>query len=547
MYHPTLEEVKNLYAEHSKTTSRADFSSPHGEPESGAVPIVPLYRDLLADLETPVSVYCKAARGSFCFLLESVIAGERMARYSLIGVDPHMIITQRGNRAVLRQRTTDTTAEAFAVVKEFTCHDPLQLVQAELDRHTLIMPDGLEQEMPRSFYGGAVGYLAYEAVACFEQQLTIKTTDELDLPLANFCFTDTVLVFDHLKHRIRVVTHLRLDAPDLEAEYLRGAAKINEIQQRLQQELYLSPNTSEQSSTGPVPITASCTREEYEERVRRAQDYIRAGDIFQVVPSLRLSRPVTAEPLTVYRALRAINPSPYMFYLDLDDFQIVGASPELLIRVEDGEVTTRPIAGTRPRGVDVEHDQQFAEDLQADTKERAEHVMLVDLGRNDVGRVSQQGSVHITEFMTIERYSHVMHLVSNVQGKLREDVSTCDALRAGFPAGTVSGAPKIRAMEILSELEGIQRGVYAGAVGSFSYKGNVDTAITLRTIVIKNGNAYVQAGAGIVADSQPTAEYQECMNKARALLHALDEAEQMPSIQSTHTPQASGGIHAAAH
>jgi anthranilate synthase component 1 len=263
--------------------------------------------------------------------------------------------------------------------------------------------------------------------------------------------------------------------------------------------------------------------------VCRAKEYIRAGDIFQVVLSQRLSRRVNAAPFTVYRALRAINPSPYMFYLDLQDFHIIGASPELLVRVEDGEVTIHPIAGTRPRGVDFQSDQQLADELKNDPKERAEHVMLVDLGRNDVGRVSNPGSVCVDKFMEIERYSHVMHLVSNVTGKLRSDLTPYDALRAGFPAGTVSGAPKIRAMEIISELEGTQRGIYAGAVGYFSYSGNLDTAIALRTMVVQNGCAYIQAGGGIVADSNPTAEYQESMNKARALLHALDQAESIAS------------------
>jgi anthranilate synthase component 1 len=287
----------------------------------------------------------------------------------------------------------------------------------------------------------------------------------------------------------------------------------------------------------PVPdssalrIVSNRTAGEFEESVRRAQEYIRAGDIFQVVLSQRLSRHVDAAPFTVYRSLRAINPAPYMFYLDLQDFQIIGASPELLVRVEDGNVTIHPIAGTRPRGTDSESDQKLEEELRNDPKERAEHVMLVDLGRNDVGRVSIPGSVNVSQFMEIERYSHVMHLVSNVTGRLRQDVTPYDALRAGFPAGTVSGAPKIRAMEIISELEGEQRGVYAGAVGYFSHSGNLDTAIALRTMVMQNGRAYIQAGGGIVADSVPSEEYQESMNKARALLRSLDEAELIANRQ----------------
>jgi anthranilate synthase component 1 len=302
-----------------------------------------------------------------------------------------------------------------------------------------------------------------------------------------------VLVFDHLKHRVRIVTHLHLDAPNLEEEYQRRLAIIDDVQQRLRQTARFPEEPAPIHDADALKVISNRTRSEFEGMVRQAQDYIRAGDIFQVVLSQRLSRHVNAAPFTVYRALRAINPSPYMFYLDLQDFHIVGASPELLVRVEDGEVTIHPIAGTRPRGIDVQSDQQLANELKNDPKERAEHVMLVDLGRNDVGRVSVPGTVEVSQFMDIERYSHVMHLVSNVTGKLREDVTPYDALRAGFPAGTVSGAPKIRAMEIISELEGEQRGVYAGAVGYFSHSGNLDTAIALRTMVISNGRAYIQA------------------------------------------------------
>nr|MBA2391422.1 anthranilate synthase component I family protein [Ktedonobacteraceae bacterium] len=354
-----------------------------------------------------------------------------------------------------------------------------------------------------------------------------------------------VLIFDHLKHHIRMVTYLHLNAPDLEAEYRRAVATLDVIQQRLQQEVHLPLEPQADPLVESARVTSNCTQQEFEERVRQAQEYIRAGDIFQVVPSLRLNRLVNAAPLTVYRALRTINPSPYMFYLDLDDFQIVGASPELLIRVEDGTVTTHPIAGTRPRGGHPEQDRRLEEELLADTKERAEHVMLVDLGRNDVGRISAQGSVRVTEFMGVERYSHVMHLVSNVTGHLRSDLSPFDALRAGFPAGTVSGAPKIRAMEIISELEGSRRGVYAGAVGYFSYSSNLDTAIALRTIVMKDGQAYIQAGAGVVADSHPATEFQECMNKAQALLHALDKAEQMAGTWHERPATTVGGTYAA--
>jgi anthranilate synthase component 1 len=374
------------------------------------------------------------------------------------------------------------------------------------------------------FHGGAVGYLAYETASRFEH-LPVPEKDQLGLPQAIFCFTETVLVFDHLKHRVRIVTHLHLDAPDLEAEYKHAQAIIEDVQQRLRRPPHLPEEPAPVYDAAALQVISNHSPGEFEAMVCRAQEYIRAGDIFQVVLSQRLSRHVNAAPFTVYRALRSINPSPYMFYLDLQDFHIIGASPELLVRVEDGEVTIHPIAGTRGRGSDPQSDQQLAEELKNDPKERAEHVMLVDLGRNDAGRVSTPGSVQVSQFMEIERYSHVMHLVSNVTGQLRHDLTPYDALRAGFPAGTVSGAPKIRAMEIISELEGEQRGVYAGAVGYFSHSGNMDTAIALRTMVIQEGRAYIQAGGGIVADSNPGEEYQESMNKARALLRALDEAE----------------------
>ncbi|HEV2660466.1 MAG TPA: chorismate-binding protein, partial [Ktedonobacteraceae bacterium] len=387
-----------------------------------------------------------------------------------------------------------------------------------------------QDELPE-FYGGAVGYLSYDSVARFER-LPVPPQNKLDVPLAVFCFTETVLAFDHVKHRVRIVTHLHLDAPDLVAEYQRGIAIIDDVQRRLSQPVRLPKEPEPIHDAAALEITSNHSKEEFEDMVRRSIEYIKAGDIFQVVPSQRLSRHINASPFTVYRALRAINPSPYMFYLDLDDFHIVGASPELQVRYEDNEVTIRPIAGTRPRGNDKRSDEQLAEELKKDPKECAEHVMLVDLARNDVGRVCIPGTVQVNELMEIERYSHVMHLVSNTRGKLRPDMTPFAAQRAGFPAGTVSGAPKIRAMEIISELEGEQRGVYAGAVGYFSHSGNQETAIALRTMVIKNGRAYIQAGCGVVADSDPEAEYHESLNKAKALLRALDEAESIARSQT---------------
>jgi anthranilate synthase component 1 len=491
-------------------------------------PLMPICRDILADMETPVSAYCKVTRGAYSFLLESVEGGEHIARYSFIGIDPYLVMTHRGEKATLQWMQgghyVSGNGRDACNIEEIPCHDPLAFIATELGQYRLVSPIGIARdELPR-FHGGAVGYLSYETVARFEH-LPVPQKDGLELPLAVFCFTETVLIFDHLKHRVRIVTHLHLDAPDLEAEYSRVLAVLNAIERQLGQSPRLPEEPPPVSDAAALQIVSNRTPDEFEAMVLQAQDYIRAGDIFQVVLSQRLSRHVNAAPFTVYRALRTINPAPYMFYLDLQDFQIIGASPELLVRVEDGTVTIHPIAGTRPRGADAEGDQKLEEELKNDPKERAEHVMLVDLGRNDVGRVSIPGSVNVSQFMEIERYSHVMHLVSNVTGRLREDVTAYDALRAGFPAGTVSGAPKIRAMEIISELEGEQRGVYAGAVGYFSHSGNLDTAIALRTMVMQNGRAYIQAGGGIVADSEPAGEYQESMNKARALLRALDEAE----------------------
>ncbi len=512
MDYPTLDQVRQL--RDAEMATRADNRRP----------LLPLCCDILADMETPVSAYCKTAKGPYSFLLESVTGGEHIARYSFIGIDPYLVLKQCGETVTLHRIESGSDKSGRYSTEEVPCHDPLVLIQAELEQYRLVTPLGITHDKLPRFHGGAVGYLAYETAARFEH-LPVPQKDELRLPQAIFCFTETVLVFDHLKHRVRIVTHLHLDAPDLDAEYKHVLAIIEDVQQRLRQSPQLPEEPEPEHGAAPSQIISNRSPGEFEAMVCQAKEYIRAGDIFQVVLSQRLSRHVDAAPFTVYRALRAINPSPYMFFLDLQDFHIIGASPELLVRVEDREVTIHPIAGTRRRGDDPQSDQQLADELKNDPKERAEHVMLVDLGRNDVGRVSIPGSVQVSQFMEIERYSHVMHLVSNVTGQLRPGLTPYDALRAGFPAGTVSGAPKIRAMEIISELEEEQRGVYAGAVGYFSHSGNLDTAIALRTMVMQKGRAYIQAGGGIVADSDPAEEYQESMNKARALLRALDEAE----------------------
>ncbi|MDW8254395.1 MAG: anthranilate synthase component I [Chloroflexota bacterium] len=453
---------------------------------------VPVYREIVADLETPVSAYLKIARGDYAFLLESVEGGERLARYSFIGAEPYLVMRADG-------RT-----------------DPLLAIEEELARvHPVPVPG-----LPR-FHGGAVGYLSYDAVRHFER-LPTPAADPLGVPEAVFMFTDTLLVFDHLRHRIKVLSHARVNG-NLDRAYAEAVDRIEALVERLNGEL------PRRQSGGHLPrreeVCSNLSPDRYLAMVERGKEYIAAGDIIQVVLAQRLSRRTAAHPFSVYRALRAINPSPYMYFLHLAECDIVGASPEMLVRVEDGIVETHPIAGTRPRGRTEEEDAALEAELRADEKERAEHIMLLDLGRNDIGRVALPGSVRVTQLMDVERYSHVMHLVSHVAGRLRPGLTAFDALRACFPAGTVSGAPKIRAMEIIAELEPDRRGPYAGAVGYISFGGNLDTAITIRTMVMKDGVATVQAGGGIVADSVPELEYQESINKATAVLRAIEVAE----------------------
>jgi len=473
MYYPTLDEVRRL--------------KQHGN-------LVPVYHEIMADLETPVSAYLKIARGNHAFLLESVEGGEHIARYSFIGTEPSLVL-KAGDKGPV---------------------DPLLLIEKEFSKFRLVPIAGL----PR-FHGGMVGYLGYEVAGYFER-LPSPDHDPLGLPEFMLMLADTLLVFDHLTHKIKIVSHVHLD-DDVDTAYRQATHKIDRLVQRLRQ-----PVPSEASPAIPSPqspVSSNLSQAEFESRVSQAKNYIYAGDVIQVVLSLRLAKPTSASPFAIYRALRSLNPSPYMYYLHLGDFHIIGASPELLVRVEDGMVSNHPIAGTRPRGKSAAQDSALEEELRNDEKERAEHIMLVDLGRNDIGRVSEPGTVEVTQLMDVERYSHVMHLVSHVQGRLRAGLSQFDALRAGFPAGTVSGAPKIRAMEIIAELEPDKRGPYAGAVGYFDFSGNLDTAIAIRTIVITNGIAYIQAGAGIVADSIPEREYQECLSKAQALLTAIEQTE----------------------
>ncbi|MBU6286878.1 MAG: anthranilate synthase component I [Chloroflexi bacterium] len=495
--------------------------------------LIPVFRDYLADMETPVSVYGKVARGAYSFLLESVEGGERLARYSFIGTEPRLVASLRDGNAIVRH--------ASGAVEATTFSDPLAYVRNLLAPfRPVALPD-----MPR-FVGGVVGYLAYECARYFER-LPVPERDDLHLPDAVVMLADTLIVFDHVRHRMRVLAHADVlgHGGDVDAAWHDAVRRVNALAARLESPASPTPRRAPLAVAGgrgpaisavPDGVTSTLTRDAYEGAVERAREYVSAGDLIQVVPSQRLSRPVNAPALTVYRALRAVNPSPYMYFLDLGDMQIAGASPEMLVQVDDGVVRTRPIAGTRPRGADQASDDAHAADLLADEKERAEHIMLVDLGRNDIGRISKVGTVRVTDLMVIERYSHVMHIVSQVEGHLRDDCDAYDALRACFPAGTVSGAPKIRAMEVIAELEPCRRGTYAGCVGYFSFDGNLDTAITIRTMVLKDGMAHVQSGGGIVYDSSPAAEYQETLNKAAALLRALDLADQLVDAPTEAAP-----------
>ncbi|HEY8685834.1 MAG TPA: anthranilate synthase component I [Chloroflexota bacterium] len=461
---------------------------------------VAVSREVFADLDTPVSAYLKVREAGPSFLLESVEGGQSLGRYSFIGSRP---------RRVLR---VAEGMQRFDNDPPQPCADPLQAIRTMVDAY------GPAPTPDARFEGGAVGYLSYEAARWFER-IPLAAEDPLSLPDAVFLDIDTVLIFDHVRRKIRIVSHA-WPSDSIERSYACAVDRIDEIAQRLEQPVDAPPL--------PAPVLlkpgSNLKPSEFEDMVTAGKKHIRAGNILQVVLSQRLSMPLEGDPFGLYRRLRTVSPSPYMYYLDLGDHQLVGASPELLIQVEGGVVSSRPIAGTRRRGRNREEDATLAEDLVADEKERAEHLMLVDLARNDVGRVSAAGSVEVSNFMGVEQFSHVMHMVSDVTGRLAPGRSPYDALRAAFPAGTVSGAPKIRAMQIISELERDQRGSYAGAAGFISKGGNMETAITIRTGLIKNGVLHVQAGAGIVADSVPEREYVESMNKARAMLEAAGGA-----------------------
>ncbi len=475
--------------------------------------LVPVYRTLLADLETPVSVYLKLSdMGGASFLLESVEGGEQVGRYSFLGIKPKgMLTVQDGNVRLTRGGMTTTRALDPG-------EDPLHVVEREFERVRPVRLDGL----PR-FIGGALGYLSYD-FARYLERLPGTATDDLDVPDAAFMLPDTLVIFDHAKHHLIVLANAH-NTGDPDAAYDDAVQRIDAIVSALSRPLPYRDSVPPPGTPSP-DLQSNVTRPQFEQMVRRAKEYIAAGDAFQIVLSQRFKRRTKAPPFTIYRALRALNPSPYMFYLHFgDDLNLIGASPEMMVRLEDGIASVRPIAGTRRRGATEAEDQALADDLLADEKERAEHVMLVDLGRNDLGRVCDYGTVHVPHMMYVERYSHVMHIVSQVQGRLRAGLNAFDLLRATFPAGTLSGAPKVRAMEIIEELEGARRGPYGGAVGYFSFDGSMDTCITIRTMMMRGDQVYFQAGAGIVADSDPAREYDETVNKARAVAVAVDHAE----------------------
>jgi anthranilate synthase component 1 len=477
-----------------------------------------VYREVMADTDTPVSAYAKLGRGPYSFLLESVVGGEKWAAYSFVGVRPRAVIRARGDE--LEVLGPDATSGGFRVLERSKTKDPLRY----LDNYLLELSPAVPPGLPR-FFGGAVGWLGYDIVRSFERLPSTKP-DDLGLPELCFAITDTVVIFDNLRGTLKVVAAADVGAGiDAGRAYDDACARIDAILERLSRPTPpLRPLEPALPGAPPSP-SSTVPREAYEAGVRKIQQYILAGDAFQVVYSQRFEVPRgDVDPFDVYRALRVTNPSPYMFHLEFPEAIVTGASPETLVRFDGGDVELRPIAGTRRRGGSAEEDAALEAELRADPKELAEHVMLIDLGRNDVGRVSAPGTVRVDEVMTVERYSHVMHLVSNVRGQAAPGTRPVDVVRAAFPAGTLSGAPKIRAMEIIEELEPARRGLYGGAVGYLSYTGNMDMAIAIRTLVTKGETIHVQAGAGIVADSQPDAEHAECVSKARAVVGAVEIA-----------------------
>lgn len=474
--------------------------------------LIPVYGEVHFDWETPISAFRKIDEGKFSFLLESVEGGEKWGRYSFLGSEPSHIFRSKGDEFEILKNGQ--------VLRKGEEKDPLWALDGFLGNYRPMLNDSL----PR-FFGGAVGYVNYDLVRSFEK-IPEQLSQDIDLYDCYFLITDTLLVFDNVKQKVKVICNVFLDDRQplaLEEAYREAMEKIGRIISKLQTPVFPSPK---KQSSIPSPLTSNFSREDFMKGVERAKEYIRAGDVIQVVLSQRFSTELHCEPFDIYRALRSINPSPYLFYLKMNDFILLGASPEVMVRLEGNQIELRPLAGTRPRGKTKEEDLEMEKDLLTDEKERAEHIMLVDLGRNDVGRVGEIGSVEVTELMGVERYSHVMHIVSNIRGFLAPGKNAFDVFRAAFPAGTVSGSPKIRAMEIIEELEPVRRGPYAGAVGYFSFSKNMDTCITIRSILIKGRKAYIQVGAGIVADSEPEKEYEETLNKAQAIFRAIKQAEE---------------------
>jgi anthranilate synthase component 1 len=508
MYSPNLEEFIKL---------------------SRSANVIPVYKEVSADLDTPVSSFLKLTKDDYAFLLESVEGQEKIARYSFLGTRPSLVFRNKGDQIEINCRDKSACACVSACsLKGNSCRfpvetDPLAVIEKLMSGFKPAQVKGL----PR-FYGGLVGFMGYDSVRFFES-LPDKNPDELKLPDAVFILTDTILLFDHINHTIKIVTNCflpqsgRKPGPSgLKKIYKRAIKKISSIENDLARPL--TGKGIETRNPGPkIKITSNFEKSEFCAIVNKAKKHIQKGDIIQVVLSQRFKARIKESPFDIYRRLRSLNPSPYMFFLKLKEMTLIGSSPELLVRCEDGLVRTRPIAGTRPRGRDEQEDRRLKRQLLNDEKEKAEHLMLVDLGRNDIGRVCKTGTVKVDDFMSVERYSHVMHIVSEVSGALAKNKSSYDVLRACFPAGTVSGSPKVRAMEIIDELEISRRGPYAGSVGYFSFSGNLDTCITIRTICVKGNTAYIQVGAGIVADSQGKKEYNETVNKAKALFEAITQ------------------------
>ena len=489
MFKPSLEEFKKLA-------------------KSGN--LIPVYKEILADLDTPVSAYMKIGDGDYSFLLESVEGGEKWARYCFLGCDPAVVVSSKG-----RNITIDENGKRQQ--SKIESGTPLSAIKEILARYNPVDVPGL----PR-FSGGAVGFISYDMVRFFED-LPEDTADDLNVPDSQFIITDTMLVFDNISQTIKMVSNAFIESDNLDEVYEQTIKKIGLLEEKLKTPLKISTQANEE--VVQPKFKSNFEKEKFKGAVDKVKQYILEGDAIQVVLSQRLSFDIKKQAFDIYRALRTVNPSPYMYFLKFGDIEVVGSSPEILVRLEDEKVEVRPIAGTRKRGKNEEEDIVLEKDLLQDEKELAEHIMLVDLGRNDLGRVAKISSVEVNESFTVERYSHVMHIVSNVRGILKEGLDCFDVLEATFPAGTVSGAPKIRAMEIIEEMEPNRRGLYAGAVGYIGFSGNMDTAIAIRTLVVKEQTAYLGVGAGIVADSVPESEFEETMNKGRALLKAVELAE----------------------